>query len=352
MNRILHDDLEKSMNATFDFKRLNNSTIFITGATGLIGSYIVKCLLTANRKLDLNIRVVANVRNISKAKNVFVDYLDKTLEFYIGDINDIIDYNDKVDYIIHGASATSSKYFVDCPVETIDIAINGTMNILKFAKEKNIKGFVYLSSLEVYGKIDKDESIRESDYGYIDFLSARSSYSEGKRMVECLCSAYFHEYSIPVKIARLTQTFGAGVDYNDSRVFAEFIRCVLEKKNIILHTTGETVRNYCYLSDAVDAILTILMDGENGEAYNIANKNTTCSIAEMAKLVASLCDDYSVDVIFDIDDDISKRGYNPTMKAYLNTEKLEKLGWKASVDLKEMFERTMESMKETHETNK
>ena len=160
-------------------------------------------------------------------------------------------YSDSVDYIIHGASATSSKYFVSNPVETIYTALDGTSNILKFATEKKINGMVYLSSLEVYGTPEKDaDLITENDYGYIEPLSVRSSYSEGKRMVECLCASYAHEYSVPVKIARLSQTFGPGVAYEDGRVFAEFARCALEQRDIVLHTQGHTVRSYCYTKDA------------------------------------------------------------------------------------------------------
>ena len=134
---------------------------------------------------------------------------------------------------------------------------------------------VYLSSLEVYGVPQtEDGTVTETDYGYIDPLSVRSSYSEGKRMVECLCASYAKEYQVPVKVARLSQTFGAGVEYHDGRVFAEFARCAVEKRNIILHTAGNTLRTYCYTKDAVAALLTILVKGEVGSAYNVTNKNT------------------------------------------------------------------------------
>ena len=173
---------------------------------------------------------------------------------------------------------TASKAFVQKPVETIETTIWGTNNLLKFAQETGIKGMVYLSSLEVYGTTDFNlPEISEESYGYIEPLDPRSSYSEGKRMAECLCSAYFHEYGLPVKIVRLTQTFGPGVDYNDNRVFAQFARSIIEKRDIILHTKGETVRDYCYSRDAIAAIFTVLIKGEEGEAYNVANEETTIS---------------------------------------------------------------------------
>jgi len=335
---------------TYNFDEFDHKSVFITGATGLIGSMIARCLLEANRSLDKDIKVVAFIRNERKARKLFEDYLDEQIEFCIGDICSPIAYEGDVDYVIHSASPTSSKFFVENPVETIDIAINGTMNVLNFAKGKDILGFVYLSSLEIYGKLETTESISEEDCGYIDFLNVRSSYSEGKRMVECICASYAKEFQMPIKIARLTQTFGAGVDYNDGRVFAEFIRCVIEEKDIVLHTTGETVRNYCYLSDAVRALLLILEKGNAGEAYNVANKDTTCSIVEMAQIVAELNKNKTTQVCFDIEEDLSKHGYNPTMIAYLNTEKIEQLGWKPAIGLTEMFQRTMESMIEDHQT--
>ena len=198
---------------------------------------------------------------------------------------------------------------------------------------------IYLSSLEVYGKTEK-EDITEKDLGYIDILSVRSSYSEGKRMAETMCISYAKEYNVPVKIARLSQTFGAGVSKEDNRVFAQFAKSVINKENIVLFTKGETKRNYCYTADAICGILTILVKGKTSEAYNVANKNTYISIAEMAKIL----ENENTKVIFKIDN--VDRGYNPTIQICLNSSKLEAIGWSAKVDLPEMFERTIKSMQE------
>ena len=231
-------------------------------------------------------------------------------------------------------------------METIATAIDGTRNVLELARRCKVKGFLYLSSLEVYGvPAEGHVKMQESEAGYIDSMKVRSCYSEGKRMVECLCASYASEYGVPAKVVRLSQTFGAGVAYTDGRVFAQFARSAIEGADIVLKTKGETLRNYCYTADAVTALLLVLVKGSVGEAYNVANKDTAISIADMAKFV---CDKFSggrSKVVFDIAEDATKLGYNPVVKICLDTAKLEGLGWKAEFGLEEMFRRTIESMK-------
>lgn len=340
-NRILIQDMEEIAGNQELYDSLRNSTVFVTGATGLIGSQIVRALACMNQMHGSGIRIVAMARNEEKAKKLFEE---SSILFYYGDINDPISYPGSVDYIVHGASATSSKYFVTHPVETIATALNGTKNILEFARKNKVKAMVYLSSLEVYGTPGAEcGKIGEKDYGYLDPVSVRSSYSEGKRMAECMCAAYAAEYDVPVKMARLSQTFGPGVEYQDNRVFAEFARCAAEKRDIVLHTEGNTVRSYCYTKDAVSAILYILLKGGSGEAYNVTNMDTAVSIREMAKLVCGLYPESGIQVKIEIPDDVSSYGYNPEMVIRLDASKLQNLGWKATVGLSDMFLRMINS---------
>ncbi len=347
-DHIQQEDLEQlAHDPSIPFAMLEGKTVFVTGATGLLGSQVVKALACSNRVLGTGIQIVAFVRSVQKAKQVFGDLLERgDVQLVTGDISKPPVYEGSVDYIIHGASATSSKYFVSHPVETILTAVNGTHHILAFAKEKQAAGVLYLSSLEVYGTPAEDAGMIEESYsGYIDPLSVRSSYSEGKRMAECLCASFVSEYGVPVKMARLSQTFGAGVDYDDGRVFAEFARCAMEKKDIVLHTEGKTVRSYCYTKDAVAAMLFILLKGEAGAAYNVTNMQTRISIADMAQLVCDTFPESGIRTTFDTPKDVASFGYNPQMVIALDASKLAALGWKPTVGLREMFVRMAASMR-------
>lgn len=339
--QVASDILEALTQCTF-LNELDRKTILITGATGMIGSMLIKLLQTYNRQNQTHIHIVAHVRNLDKAKTLLAEYIDSNLEWVVGDICQPINYSQSIDYIIHCASATTSKYFVDQPVETIHTALSGTDNILIFAKEKQAQKVIYTSSLEAYGIPDTFE-VDEQCNGRIDWTNVRSSYSEGKRMTECICRSYFAEYGIPVVIARLAQTFGAGFAADDNRVYAQFSRAAANGTDIVLHTQGNTVRNYCYLTDAAVALLLLVARGDAGEVYNVANEDTTCSIAEMAQLAAGLSDG-KTKVRFEIAD-VQKLGYAPEVKIKLKSKKLQALGWNPQNSLTTMFTKTINGLK-------
>jgi len=265
------------------------------------------------------------------------------ISFAVGDIRDCFDIKEKIDFIIHGASVTSSNDFVARPSLTIDTTVNGSRVVLDLAVNKKVSSMVYLSTMEVYGVNAEEKRITENDIGYLNPMNVRSCYPESKKLCECMCAAYHSEFSVPVKVARLTQTFGPGVVYNDGRVFADFARCYIEGRDIVLHTAGETKRSYLYTADAVAAVLTILLSGKNGEAYHVANEDTYCSILEMANLVSAIESNKKIKVVIEIDDEV--RGYAPTLKMNLDTSKIKRLGWYPSAGLKQMFIRTIEWMK-------
>lgn len=351
MKNYLDEDIKYLSQMEDILGTFKGKTILVTGASGLIGSIIVKALCEYESIHKSDLHVYAVVRNVKKAESVFKEYLNvNTLHVIVSDINEKFTISRHVDYIIHGASITDSKLFVTRPVETIDTLINGTKNILELGREHQIEKFLFISSLEVYGKPDENYQVDENYVGYIDYSSIRSSYSEGKRMAECLCYSYCSEYGVPVVTARLAQTFGPGVEFNDGRVFAQFARCVINGENIGLNTAGRTYRNYCYTRDAVAAVFYILARGTVSEAYNVANKDTGITIADMANMVSNsnYLGKENIKVVFNHLAELKSFGYNPEMKIELVTEKLEQLGWRAEVDLEQMFVRMIHDMKQSN----
>ena len=338
MDNLIRDMQNICNTKSIDWERLRGKTVLVTGATGLIGTSLVNGLAYASREHGLNIRIICVVRDMKKARRrlhedaiLKMAYLDQKIEL-----------DEPVAYIVHAANPTSSRFFINNPVETIKFAVGSTTSLLELAREKNAEGFVYLSSMEVYGYPEKGHAVSEDEVAGFNTTVTRNCYPQSKQICEMLCKSYQSEYGVPAKIVRLTQTFGPGVEYNDGRVFAEFMRCAVEKKDIILHTTGGTERCYLYTADAATAILTILTKGEPGEAYTAANPNTYCSILDMAKLVAADIADNEIAVKIEVDN--IDRGYASELYMKLDTSKIERLGWKATVDLPEMYLRMIEGM--------
>ena len=322
---------------------LSNSTVLVTGSTGMIGSRVVRRLLEENRKADAGISVVAHFRDAAKRDRVFADVLDDpAIRWLKADICRPLECPVPVHFIVHGAGVTGgSRKHVDFPVRTIQTALQGTTNLLELAREHAVRGFVYLSSLEVYGKTDFSlPSIRETDGGYIDPVAIRSSYSESKRMCETLCAAYAKQYDVPAKIVRLAPTYGLGADYGDNRV----ARCILEKRDIVLRSTGETVRNYCDVDDAAEAILLVLERGAVGEAYNIANPSTAISVRDLAERFIALHPESGTALKFDLSEDAAKLGYNKILQIRLDSRKLEALGWTPRYGIDDLIGHLMDAM--------
>lgn len=330
MDRILARDID-GFKRSFPLKdELRGSTFLITGATGLIGSTLLRCLSA----LDEDIRIYAPVRNVGKAHAMFGDGYGNVsftgcdlLHFDYGSLGD-------VDYIVHCAAPTASKFFVASPVETIDTIFNGTKAVLDYARTHKVKSVVCLSSLEVYGTIlDDSKPVTEDVQGYLDPLSVRSSYPMAKRAAENMCAAYAGEYGVHVRTARLTQTTGAGIARDDNRIIAQFARLAARGDDIVLHTTGESARPYCYTTDSVSAILYILLRGSDGGAYNVANENTYISARGMADYLKQNFNPL-IHVRVELGDNY---GYAPPTKLRLSSARLRSLGWKPRYGLMEIF---------------
>ncbi len=336
--QVFFEDTEQIISdKNIPWDKMRGSTVLVTGSTGMIGAALVRALSAQDKKLGLDIRILASGRDKEKGKALCETYKAMFLEH---DIRAPLLVDGCIDYIFHCAAVTKSSEMAENPVGVIETSVKGIMNILALAREKQIKSMVYLSSMEVYGITDPAlPAIYESDLGTIDLKSPRSCYPQSKRTCESLCNSYFSQYGIPVKIARLAQTFGAGSAIDDPRVFAQFARSGIAGENIVLHTEGRSRGNYCYISDAVCGLLLLLLRGEDGEAYNIANPAANATIREMAEMVANQVFGGRVSVIVDVPPDIAKRGYAPDVTMKLNAEKIKNLGWRPRYNLVEMYER-------------
>lgn len=313
----------------------SGKSVMITGATGLIGTALVKMLKGRDA------RVVAFVRDVDKANRL----LPSGIEIVFGNVADKIAYAGNIDYVIHAASPTSSRMFAERPVEVIDAVVSGARNALNFAKEKKVKGIVLLSTMEVYGLTDSD-NVAEDGYAALDSMSPRSCYPESKRLAECMFASYAKEYGIRAMVARLTQTFGDGVSRDDDRVFAQFARAILDGHDIVLKSMGATARCYCSIDDAVSAISAILSRGEAGVAYNVANPDTFCTIREMAEMVVREFSGGRSRVKIDLAG-AENCGYLPTFKMRLNIDRMLAIGWTPKIGLREMYAQLIDSWSAT-----
>lgn len=334
MNKVQREDINEFAKDFHLWKQFESKVFLITGSTGLIGSTLCYCLNELNELYNLKLKVLCPVRNIAKFNMLFGSR--KSIIAKVQDLSIFLTNNDThIDYIIHCASPTDSKYMASYPVETYTYILESTIQLLKYAKTHIIISMVYISSLEYYGQILKDELITEDRLGYIDPTSTRSSYPLGKRAAEFACVSFAKEYGVPIKIARLTQTFGAGILKSENRVFAQFARAAINGENIVLKSSGKSSKPYCYTTDAASGILTILVRGKDGEAYNVSKDDTYISINNMAELV-KVNFNSDIRIIHDYD---SNSGYAPDTLLHLSSAKLLSIGWQPKYGLVEMFKR-------------
>lgn len=232
MNKIIEEDIQYILNSDVDFQRFENSTVVITGANGMLASYIVMTLLYLNKFYNYNIKVIAIARNKSNFYKMFNDFIeDKNLIFIeldIININEDIFKDFEIDYIIHTASPSRRDQFLKKPLNVVYPNVFSTDKLLNLSAKKQVKSFLYFSTCDIYGRVD-DGHLVENRYGSLDPLDLRSVYGESKRIAETLCKAYNTQYNVPTKIARIAHTYGPTMDlYNDSRVFAEFVKSIVD----------------------------------------------------------------------------------------------------------------------------
>lgn len=329
-------DIKCAAFANLPWELLNNVNILIAGATGLIGSCIVEVLMERTIR---NYHIYAMGRNKERMNKLFGKYIGANgFDIVVGDVTQPLPLNIPIHYVIHAASGAAPVDFSQHPVEVMKANINGVANLMEYGLQHEMRRFLYVSSGEVYG--EGDGRVFTEDYsGYVDCTTPRSCYPSSKRAAETLCASFAAEYGVDVVIARPCHTYGPHFTENDNRVYAQFIKNVLDSKDIEIKSTGEQFRSWCYVVDSVSAILTVLLKGKNGEAYNIADKDSNINIRSLAEIIAGIGNRR---VVMSVPSESEKKGFNKVKRSLYDTSKIENLGWKLlSGDIREKLERTI-----------
>lgn len=346
-NSLYQEDIERVSKQALPWEKLGNCSLLISGATGLIGSFLVDVIMHLNRVQNLKCKVYALGRSEEKAKTRFgYCYDSEWFQFIPYDINKPFIRNDigDVDFVLHLASNTHPVAYATDPIGTITTNIIGTQNMLDFAYVHHAKRCAFASSNEVYGENRGDvEKFNEAYCGYIDCNTMRAGYPESKRCGEALCQAYIKQKGMDIVIPRLTRSYGPTMLMSDTKAISQFIRKAIAGEDIVLKSEGTQYYSYTYMADAVSGLLYVLLLGENGEAYNIADDASDIMLKDLAATIAGAV---GRKVVFEIPDAVESAGYSKATKARLDSQKLQGLGWKAMYDIREGIGRTIQIIKQ------
>lgn len=332
------DDIQQVFKKDLPWEKLSGTNILITGATGLIGSTLIEVLMSNPHR---DYCVYASGRNLERARKRFGNYFTSD-SFHFVEYDVVLPLQSDIyfDYIIHAASNASPNAFSKNPVEIVKANIYGVSNLIEYGIRHGMKRFLYVSSGEIYGEGD-GRVISEEYSGYVDCLNPRSCYPSSKRTAETLCASYVSEYGADIVVARPCHIYGPNFTETDNRVYAQFIRNILRGENIVMKSTGEQIRSWCYVVDCVSALMYVLLKGLPGEAYNIADPNSVLTIKQLAEMVATIGD---TKVVMETPSEVEKKGYNPVTKSVFSVNKLKALGWKVSGDMKGKMRKTIEQL--------
>ena len=339
--KTYNDDIQQIYEENLPWDTLSGTNILITGATGLIGSTLVEVLMSNPHR---DYYVYASGRNLERARKRFERFSSiESFHFVEYDVMSPLQMDVRFDYVIHAASNASPNAFSKSPVDIGKANIYGVSNLIEYGIEHDMKRFLYVSSGEVYGESD-GRIISEEYSGFVDCLNPRSCYPSSKRTAETLCASYASEYGADVVIARPCHIYGPNFTETDNRVYAQFIRNILRGEDIVMKSTGEQIRSWCYVVDCVSALLYILLKGVSGEAYNIADPHSVLTIRQLAEMLATIG---NTNVIMEVPSETEKKAYNPVTKSVYAVDKLEKLGWKVSENMNEKMRKTIEYLKDS-----
>lgn len=335
-------DLKRIAGVITGIEKLRNCRIFVSGAGGLICSALVDFLMNLNEWKNAGIEVYAAGRSEARIRKRFSRWSGRPEFHYLPyDAMERIASEEQFDYFIHGASNANPAAYVREPVETMLANLIGIRNVLEYARVQGSGRVLYLSSSEVYGKKTTPERYREDEYGFLDILNPRACYPSSKRASETLCAAFLQEYGVDSVIVRPGHVYGPTATSSDNRASTQFPRDVLQGRDILMKSPGTQLRSYCYVLDCVSAMVTVLLNGQAGSAYNISNPNCVVTIRQMAEAFAKAG---GRNVVFDNPTDAEREGYNLMDNSALDSDRLEALGWKGLFDLEAGVRATLDAM--------
>lgn len=342
MNKILEEDSKQIITENNGLVELNNCNFMVTGASGMVGIYFVNTLLTLNEQYGMNIQIYPVVRDITKLP----DYVrnNSNVHIIIQDVTTPIAIKEKMDYIVHAAGPASPKIMSEKPVETNFANTVGTANMLNYANYCRAKGFLFISSREIYGQPEEGQELfyENGKYGQVDPLVPRNGYAEGKKAAENMCAGFKEEYGLNTKVVRLAHTYGPGMSIDDGRVQADFLKNVVNNENIVLKSKGEAVRTYTYISDAISAMYSILLKSKD-LVYNVADENSKTSIAQLAQTMIEIYPERNLKLVFDIPKEAKNSGVASFTLGILCTDKIRtELGWNPKYSISDGFKRTID----------
>ncbi|MEG0835224.1 MAG: NAD-dependent epimerase/dehydratase family protein [Christensenellaceae bacterium] len=345
-NENYKEDLLYVSRLGLPWEKLENKSIMLSGATGLIGSFLVDVILEKNDIDNLNCTVFALGRNEAKVRSRFSKFVnDPHFVFIPYDVQLplVKDDDESVDFILHLASNTHPMLYSTDPIGTITANTIGVKHLLDFAVKHHATRFAFASSNEIYGENRGDVELFDEDYcGYINCNTLRAGYPESKRCGEALCQAYKAQKGLDIVITRLTRSYGPTMIMSDTKAISQFIKNGIAGEDIVLKSDGTQYYSYTYVADAVSGLLWALLVGKNGEAYNIAEEHNDIVLKDLAAIIAGINEK---EVVLEIPDAIEAAGYSKATKARLNGHKVEELGWKPKYDVKSGIERTIRILK-------
>ena len=346
-NNLYLDDINGVAGLALPWDKLQDKSLMLSGATGLIGSFLGDVILEKNERDNLNCTVYALGRNEEKARKRFSKYADSSFFVFIPyDVKKAFSKDDLgvVDYVLHLASNTHAMQYATDPIGTITTNIIGLQNMLDFAVAHRAARFAFASSNEIYGENRGDVEFFDEKYcGYLDSNTMRAGYPESKRCGEALCQAYKAQKDLDVVIPRLTRSYGPTMLMSDTKAISQFIKKGITGEDIVLKSAGTQFYSYQYVADSVSGLLTILLCGESGEAYNIAEAHSDIMLKDLAGIISNL---NGKQVVFEIPDAVEALGYSTATKARLDGSKLASLGWAPRYTIQSGIERTIKILRE------